>query len=377
MKRRSLVIVASLALLVLAILPALAAQVVPTKVAGDSNCTSVGSTGDFSLKIEPVENGIYPGPGDVAIEIIVDTKMANTFGFIMEGGEVHDVIVKGSAANHYDYAADEEGPTSSDFGLTIPNGNSLKYAIFCYDAAPTFSISGTKFEDLGEGGPGLEGWTIVLDGETSTVTDENGNYSFDGVAAGSHEVCEVLKDGWTQTSPTVSENNCQTVVVSDGDVTGVDFGNQFQGEPIACGGSVGTESGDTSATFTRLDDGTCNPEEDKSAFVDITEGEEGFGDETIVFIPRGEGTSSYEGTLSFVKADDDPNLLVLQYDPDADGPEDYRDMQACIVTQPEGFQFSIPEGETWCYFGVELSPNSTGLYRVTWQVLGTGDPRFK
>jgi hypothetical protein len=382
MKRRSLVTVASLALLVVAILPALAASVDPVRVGGSSNCASVGSTGDFSLKIEPVATGTYTGPGGVEIEIILDGKMPHTFGFIMDGGLAHDVLVKGSASNHYDYAASEGGPTDSDFGLTKPNGNSLKHAIFCYDVQ-TFTISGTKFEDLGEGeiealevgGPGLEGWTIVLDGETSTVTGEDGSYTFEGVSAGSHEVCEVQKDGWTQTFP--SEGACHTVDTSGGDVTDVDFGNQFQGDPIECGGSVSTESGETSASFTRLDDGDCNPEELKSAFVNVEEGDEGFGDETIVFVPRGEGTSNYEGTLSFVKAEDDPNLLVLQYDPDSEGPEGFRDMQACIVTQPEGFEFTIPDGETWCYFGVELSPNSQGLYRVTWQVLGTGDPRFK
>ncbi len=34
----------------------------------------------------------------------------NTFSFSIDGGEVHDAIVKGSAANDYDYAASEGGP---------------------------------------------------------------------------------------------------------------------------------------------------------------------------------------------------------------------------------------------------------------------------
>jgi hypothetical protein len=371
MKRRSLVTVASLALLVLAILPALAASVDPVRVAGSSNCATVGSTGDFSLKIEPVVNGTYSGPGGVDIEIILDGKMPHTFGFIMDGGLAHDVLVKGSASNHYDYAASEGGPTDSDFGLTKPNGNSLKHAIFCYDAQ-TFTISGMKFEELFEGTTGLPGWTIVLDGETTTETGDGGFYSFEGVSAGIHEVCEVQKDGWTQTFP--SEGACHTVDTSEGDVTDVDFGNEFQGEAIGCGDSVSTEEGeDASATFTRVASG-CNEEDPKSAFVGVDPGDEGLGDETIVFAPRGAVTVDYTGVLTFTKAFDDPSLLVLQYDPDGEGSEDFRDVPAC---DSDGEAFVVPEGDTWCYFGVDASSTEPGFWTVTWQVFGTGDPRFK
>lgn len=390
---RPLLLVALLGLFVMVILPAQAASVPPTIVANNSTCDSVGSQAPFSLTV-PVQNGPNVGPGGVVITLlnVSGSSIGNRFDFQIAGGAAHDVIVRGPGtdlllrANHYDYdpAGDPVTSVTSDTNLRAARGNAPS-ATFCYEAEPTgTTISGTKFEDVNgnstwdEGEPGLEGWTIVLDGETSTVTDVDGNYSFTDVPAGSHTVCEQLQGGWNQTFPTTTANQqeCQTVDTSEGDVSGVNFGNSF-GQPLECGGSVSTESGDTSATFTRLDDGTCNPEEAKSAFVDIEEGDEGFGDETIVFIPRGEGTSNYEGTLSFVKADDDPNLLVLQYDPDADGPEDFRDMKACIVTQPEGFDFAIPEGETWCYFEVTLSANSDGLYRVTWQVFGTEDPRFK
>ena len=374
--RRSLVIVASLALLVLAILPALAASVDPVRVAGNSNCTSVGSTGDFSLKIEPVTNGTFSGPGGVEIEIILDGKMPHTFGFIMDGGLAHDVIVKGSASNHYGYAASEGGPTGSDFGLTKPNGNSLKHAIFCYDAE-TFTISGTKFEELGEGGPGLPGWTIVLDEETTTETGEDGFYIFEGVSAGTHEVCEVQKDGWTQTFP--GDGACHTVDTSEGDATAIDFGNEFQGEPIACGGIVTTDEGeDATGSFTRVDDETCNDEDAKSAFVDVDPGEEDLGDEIITFVPRGSVVARYEGSLSFIKAFDDPNLLVLQIDADGEGPGGFEDVPACDVTSGEGATPVFPaETGSWCYFEVAAGPFDDGLYEVTWQVIGTGDPRWK
>ena len=58
--------------------------------------------------------------------------------------------------------------------------------------------------------PGLADWTIYLDtnrngtldeGELSTVTDGNGNYTFTGLVPGTYAVAEVLQLGWRQTSP--------------------------------------------------------------------------------------------------------------------------------------------------------------------------------
>jgi hypothetical protein len=364
--------VALMGLWVIAILPAQAAPE-PTRVPGSATCASVGSAGDSSLKIQPVVDGTYSS-GSVEIEIFLSGKEPHTFDYNVSGGEVHDVIVKGSAANLYHY---EDPETEGDFGLTIPNGNSLKHAIFCFNEGATTTISGTKFEDLGEGGPGLEGWTIVLDGETTTVTDEEGNYTFSGVSAGPHTVCEEPQEGWTQTQPT-TEDGCHEVDTSEGDISGIDFGNQFDGTPLECGGSVNTDEGeDAFASFTRVDDGSCNPDETKSAFVDVDPGGDGLGDEVVTFIPRGTGTSNYEGTLSFVKASSDPNLLVLQYDPDADGPLDFKDMQACEVDFSEGFSFSLPGEEPWCFFGVMAEPFDDGLYEVTWNVFGTEDPKFR
>lgn len=86
----------------------------------------------------------------------------------------------------------------------------------------------------------------------------------------------------------------------------------------------------------------------------------------------------FQGEIVFTKDFDDPNLLVLQYDPDADGPEDFRDVPACDVTfDGESTTPVLPEGDSWCYFGVEAFPISEGKWEVRWQAFGNEDPKFR
>ncbi len=100
------------------------------------------------------------------------------------------------------------------------------------------TLSGTKWYDVDGNGEfdndevGLEGWTIFLDdnnngeldeSETSTVTDAEGNYSFE-LSEGTYTVAEVLQPGWVQTTP---EDGSYTVSLAAGDdLSGFDFGNQ-------------------------------------------------------------------------------------------------------------------------------------------------------
>jgi hypothetical protein len=66
-------------------------------------------------------------------------------------------------------------------------------------------IFGQKFNDMDGDGTkdpgehGLAGWTIVLDGTRTAVTDQNGYYFFANVGPGSHTLTEVLQTGWMQT----------------------------------------------------------------------------------------------------------------------------------------------------------------------------------
>jgi protocatechuate 3,4-dioxygenase beta subunit len=99
------------------------------------------------------------------------------------------------------------------------------------------TISGQKFNDLNQnqikdaGEVGLPNWQIFIDstppngvfdqGELTTITDADGNYTIIEVPPGTYQVREVQQNGWTQTTPDPAP---VTLNLSD-NVTGVDFGN--------------------------------------------------------------------------------------------------------------------------------------------------------
>jgi hypothetical protein len=144
MKRRPLVFVVLFVLFVMAGLPVQAAAVV-TKVPGDATCASVGSDASSSLKILPVAAGTYSA-GDVQITLYDVSR--TTFSFSIAGGLVHDVIVKGSAANWYHYAT----PVAGDTGLVAPNGNKLNHVEFCYVGGEVELICDRPVSDTNESG---------------------------------------------------------------------------------------------------------------------------------------------------------------------------------------------------------------------------------
>ncbi|MDJ0568856.1 MAG: carbohydrate-binding protein [Pleurocapsa sp. MO_192.B19] len=103
-------------------------------------------------------------------------------------------------------------------------------------------ISGYKWHDLNKNGvfdsseSGIEGWTIYLDsnengqldeGETSTVTDADGFYSFTDVRFGNYSVTEQKEPRWNQTYPATIEYQWQDSKQPDGitydwvDISGV------------------------------------------------------------------------------------------------------------------------------------------------------------
>jgi S-layer protein (TIGR01567 family) len=114
------------------------------------------------------------------------------------------------------------------------NGTARQTWIWTVTSVPTTgSIAGYKINDTNgngiwdQGETGLANWEISLtdnQGKTITnTTDNNGNYLFGGLAAGTYTVTEIPQGGWTQTFP----SGTHTVVLTAGQqVTGKNFLNQ-------------------------------------------------------------------------------------------------------------------------------------------------------
>jgi hypothetical protein len=100
-------------------------------------------------------------------------------------------------------------------------------------------IHGAKWNDLDgdgqwdqSGEPGLEGWTIYLDGnrngmldddEIRTVTGPDGSYAFIGLPPGEYIVAEISAPGWVQSSPGGSESADPTELIVNGGFESGDF----------------------------------------------------------------------------------------------------------------------------------------------------------
>lgn len=95
----------------------------------------------------------------------------------------------------------------------------------------TGKITGMKFNDRNKNGvrnpgeEGLAGWTIVLrqNGNVvrSTVTDANGNYTFENVTPGTYRIREVHQNGWKRKT-----KNPSPYTIKPGSwFSGIDFGN--------------------------------------------------------------------------------------------------------------------------------------------------------
>ncbi len=123
---------------------------------------------------------------------------------------VDDALTEGAHTSLIRHTVSSSDPNYN--ALSIPD---INVAINDNDA----EIRGTTWNDRNGNGskdvgePGLSGWTIYLDGnengqfdagETSTVTDGDGNYRFANLRPGSYTVLEVLQPGWRQTFPNVS-----------------------------------------------------------------------------------------------------------------------------------------------------------------------------
>ncbi|MBL8339550.1 MAG: pre-peptidase C-terminal domain-containing protein, partial [Rhodoferax sp.] len=188
--------------------------------------TSTTASREIDVRWSGQDDAEGSGVRDYSVWVSVN---GGSFEVWLVDTELTEAIYIGEEGNTYsfyttarDNADNEEArPTTGDASITVSSG--------------TGSLSGTKFEDFDGDGvrdageTGLAGWTIYLDadddsvldaGEISTVTQEDGSYSFIDLDPGSYTVREVAQAGWLQTTPS------QVVsVVSGAATTGIDLGN--------------------------------------------------------------------------------------------------------------------------------------------------------
>ncbi|HUN65675.1 MAG TPA: FG-GAP-like repeat-containing protein [Bacteroidota bacterium] len=165
---------------------------------------------------------------------------------ISPSGEQYDLSVTNGAYHVYRFAGD----TSTTRTLSVTINSSLFYQqtrAFISDSNLSLnllvqpgSITGTVYDDLNGNGvrdggePPLAGWVVQLSGPSvlSTVTDNNGNYSFTNLFPGTYTVHEQTNFGYSVTEP---PGGSYSAAVSFGskDFTGRDFGNRVKHHVVA------------------------------------------------------------------------------------------------------------------------------------------------
>lgn len=159
------------------------------------------------------------------------------------------------------------------------------------------SISGIKYNDLNANGlrdatdPPLANWQIYIDsngnnqfdaGESTTLTNAEGSYTFGNVPSGTYTVREVLQPGWVQITP-----NPGPITIDGGTVvTGINFGNN-----LPTGSISGFKYNDLNA------DGVSQPTEPRIAnwpiYLDLNENNQYDSTEPLAL-------TNLEGNFSFI-----------------------------------------------------------------------------
>jgi len=235
---------------------------------------------------EEVNFGNYPLPGGIIGMKFLDENRNGEYDILEKGLEGWTIILDGYDTTITDsngiytfsnVSAEQhsvEEVLQDNWIQTLPSGNlwlfnvpagryieDINFGNYPKDGG----ISGTKYLDVNRNGEidigdtPLQGWTIQLDGEETTITDENGHYYFE-VESGMHYVDEVLKDNWIRVYPVlpwvefvepgqVLENYNFLNYPKDGGISGKKFidananGQYDDGEPGDSGWTIILDNG--------------------------------------------------------------------------------------------------------------------------------------
>jgi|GEM_PF-5913502 len=246
-----------------------------------------GSTINFRIyDIYPSNNS---GSLNVKIyKVLSETTTADdgSYTLSLTGAIGNDVIVAEETQEGYVQTA----PTGENFGYC--NVTPYQTTTCNFGNFKLGYIQGRKYQDLNQNGsrddnePWLSGWTINLYSNSwqyitsATTSGSGGLYRFENLGPGTYYTCEVLKQGWKQTGPTLGGNRVanqspnknnegsvcwQSVINNSGQgIAGRRFGN------INYGSISGYKYEDINGNG-KDDDGTENRRSGWTIFIDTNE----------------------------------------------------------------------------------------------------------
>ena len=184
-----------------------------------------GSTGSSNFPTTPdAFQSVYNGNDAFIVKLnpasagASDLLYSTLFGGTTAGSnaadgidKAHDIAV--DAQNNF-YVVGETGSRDLPVQNAFPNQTTHKgfsdgfVAKFMDSAANTFEISG-RVTNLSNGGTNFSGVVVQLTGTTTAArtTDANGNYSFDGLAAGGNYTVTPVRANYTFAPPSLVFNN--------------------------------------------------------------------------------------------------------------------------------------------------------------------------
>jgi len=184
-----------------------------------------GSTGSSNFPTTPdAFQSVYNGNDAFIVKLnpastgASDLLYSTLFGGTSSGSnaadgtdKAHDIAV--DAQNNF-YVVGETGSRDLPLQNAFPNQTTHKgfsdgfIAKFMDSAANTYEISG-RVTNLSSGGANFSGVVVQLTGTTTATrtTDANGNYSFDGLAAGGNYTVTPVRANYTFAPPSLAFNN--------------------------------------------------------------------------------------------------------------------------------------------------------------------------
>ncbi len=170
---------------------------------------------------EGQDGNAFVGPEDITDVWTIYFKVPAIFGHVAQ--EHMGGIISESGEYGCDISVDVLISPSSICGMKFFDVNQDREMWGDDYVLPDWTINLLEFTDCTSGEGCDNGWEVIA----SEITDNNGNYCFDLLEAGTYRVKEVLQPGWFPTIPTNPDYHQATI--NEGQTLNyIDFGNYIE-----------------------------------------------------------------------------------------------------------------------------------------------------